>query len=63
MWWRDCGGRSPIPITVNEALRRNKELKPVYEVWVMENDKFPTIVGKDFTRQQLQLEDDPYNIG
>lgn len=60
MWWRDCGGRSPIPITVNEALKRNRELKPVYEVWVMENDKFPTIVGKDFTRQEL--EDDPYNI-
>lgn len=47
-WWRKAGGLLPVPATVNDAIERLVELKPVTEILVKPNGRFHEIIGKRY---------------
>ena len=49
-FWFAFGGEAPVPLTVDDALLRQKELTPPYEITAVHNGKFWSVVDRRLRR-------------
>lgn len=47
-WWKSCGGAEPAPTSVDDALERVGELRPISEIRIEPDGKFWRVTGRKF---------------